>query len=384
VASRSRLLVAWVAVAVVAAGALSATGCGKKGPPLPPLRILPGPARDVQLRQVGTDVVLSAVLPQTTTDGSPLGEGMTVRVLRMKGTETLGVGSVSRRYLQRQFEKDAKVIAELKGADLKHVVWGGHLHFRDRDAYQAGRSPRPLRYLYALVIVDAEGRRSALSPPVQIEPHEPPPPPAALKATTAEGEIRLTWEPGGPPPKEPLFNVYRREAASPTLDEIPLNHSPITEPAYVDGSFRYGQTYRFAVRMVAGQVPPLRESTDSPEVEVTPVDVYPPQAPSGLAVAVEGGVIKLYWFPNSEPDLDAYRIYRRKSGEEEFALLGEARADEASFVDATASPGVRYDYVVTALDSSERHNESPRSEAQSETLPPKSGEPVPARPKGEG
>ncbi len=376
--SRPPLLLAGLAL-VASVCAFSAAGCGKKGPPLPPVRVLPGPAREVRVRQIGAEVVLSAVLPQARTDGSPLGEDTTVRILRMPGTATLGVGSVSRRYLQRQFEKGAKVVAALTGDALRQAAPGGRLRYRDRDVFEAGSSARALRYLYSLIIVDAQARRSVLSPPVQIEPHEPPPAPASLKATTAEGEIRLTWEAGGPVPKQPLFNIYRWEAANPNPADVPLNVSPVAELSYVDKSFRYGATYRFVVRTLASQTPPVRESADSPEVEVRPVDVYPPQAPTGLAVTVEGAVIKLYWFPNSESDLAGYRIYRRKAGEANFALLGETRADETSFVDVSASPGVRYDYVISAVDSAEPLNESVRSEERSETLPPAAA-PIPAEP----
>lgn len=51
-------------VGVVAAGA----GCGRKGPPLPPLRPVPGPATSVTARRIGSRVDIRFLIPTTNTD----------------------------------------------------------------------------------------------------------------------------------------------------------------------------------------------------------------------------------------------------------------------------------------------------------------------------
>ena len=48
---------------------LSAIGCGKKGPPLPPLRLLPSPVTELSARRAGPDVELRFVLPTTNMNG---------------------------------------------------------------------------------------------------------------------------------------------------------------------------------------------------------------------------------------------------------------------------------------------------------------------------
>jgi hypothetical protein len=181
--------------------------------------------------------------------------------------------------------------------------------------------------------------------------------------------VRLAWEAGAPAALEALYNVYRRRPGQEADAGAPINPEPLADPAYVDRDFRYGETYSYSARRLATADPPPRESQGSAEVEVTPRDVFPPHQPTGLAVSVEGRVIKLYWFPNEEADLAGYRVYRRAGPAAEFVLLGEASAAEPSFVDATAAPGVRYDYAVAAIDSASPPNESPRSQEQSETLP---------------
>jgi fibronectin type 3 domain-containing protein/predicted small lipoprotein YifL len=61
---------ALAAAALVAALALAA--CGKEGPPTPPLRAVPAPAKDLAVRQRGTHMLLSFTYPQTTPGGAAL------------------------------------------------------------------------------------------------------------------------------------------------------------------------------------------------------------------------------------------------------------------------------------------------------------------------
>ena len=349
-------------------------GCGKRGPPQPPLRVTPRPAQDLHVRQTGAEVVIEASLSLSLTDGTPLGPGAAVRVLRMRTTPTLRPGAVSSRYLMGVFQKEAKVVGTLTGKALQEAAADGRLVFRDPGALPEARQTRLLRFMYGIQVVDERGERSAFSLPVEIELAEPPASAVNLQVTTAEGEVRLVWESGDPSRTGELYNVYRRPAAQAGEPRVPLNLVPIVERSCVDTSFRYGETYRYSVRALSAPPPPLRESAPGAETEVRPLDVYPPKAPTGLAATVEGPVIKLYWFPNGEADLRGYRVYRRTSGGE-FELVGEAGAAETSFADATARKGVRYDYAVSAVDGAGPPNESARSEAQSEALPAETDKP---------
>ena len=217
-------------------------------------------------------------------------------------------------------------------------------------------------------VVDERGERSPLSVPLEILLAPPPMAPVGLRVETAEGEVRLSWESGGPEKTADLYNVYRRPKAQAEEPLAPLNAAPLSERVFVDTTFQYGETYRYSVRSLLQPPPPLRESVSSAETEVRPLDVYAPKAPTSLAAAAEGRAIKLYWFPNSEPDLRGYRVYRGE-GQGEFRVLGEVDAAETSFADATAARGVRYHYAVTAVDGATPPNESARSEEVSESLP---------------
>ena len=362
-ASRPRAL---VCVVLAAAAGLHAAGCGKKGPPLAPIRILPRPAQNVHVRQLGADVLLDATVSLNRTDDTPLGPEARAQIMRMRPSPTLKPSNVSVRYLMTVFQKQATVVAS--------VAVSGHFVYHDRsvlgDAPAAGTGAPAAampRYLYAVQLVDGHGQSSALSAVQEILLAPPPATPLRLKVETAEGEVRLAWESGAPDAKGELFNVYRRPGAQDEEPLVPLNTAPLSERTYVDARFTYGETYRYSVRALRQPPPPLRESVPCDEVEVLPLDVFAPKAPTGLAAAVEGQAIKLYWFPNSEPDVHGYRAYRREA-KGEYRLIGEVGGAETSFADTTAARGVRYYYEVTALDGATPPNESPRSAEVSESM----------------
>src|SRR5204863_712492 len=64
---RRRLLIA----GVIATLGL-ALGCGKQGPPLPPLRTVPAATQDLHVRQQGTRVLFELTYPKTTAGGQAL------------------------------------------------------------------------------------------------------------------------------------------------------------------------------------------------------------------------------------------------------------------------------------------------------------------------
>jgi len=284
-------------------------------------------------------------------------------------------------------------------------------------------APRLPRYLYALQVVEPKGRKSPLRSPSLIEVCPSPEAPTDLQLETAEGEVRLDWKPGaasaqaaapqaaapptvrppadparpatststtpssatpssattseGPPPADGAvpradsktsFNVYRRLKDELRDPEAPLNAVPLDAPSYIDRTFQYDVEYVYFVRTTTGDKNSTCESIAGPSVEVKPHDRFAPDAPTGLAVAAEGDVIRVYWFPNSEPDLGGYRVYRREGSSTETSFLADVPAIETSFIDSGAKRGVRYYYSVSAVDTAKPINESARSEEKTEML----------------
>jgi hypothetical protein len=367
----------WRRALVLAAAFLLAAGCGKKGPPLPPIRVVPAATGPLTLHQVGRDVLLAADLPGVRSDGTPVAGGV-VRVLRLEAAEGLRPGAVSDRYLVQQFERQAVEVASLDDHTLPAHVERGRLHFVDRNPAGSEAAPHVThRYLYGLQVVDANGARSPLRPPSYLEWTAPPDAPTGLKGEVAEGEVRLSWTPAAPaaPGAHPgsatagkKFAVYRREATA-REPESPVHPGLLDEPEYVDRTFQYDVDYVYTVRSVASDAAGAAESASSEPLALRPHDSFPPATPSGLAVAAEGDAIKVYWFPNTESDLAGYRVYRREEGPGEPARVAEVPPSETSWVDTETAPGVRYHYSVSAFDATTPANESARSEERSERRP---------------
>ena len=360
---------------VFIAGWLLGVGCGKKGPPLPPLKRGPDRITSVSARQEGNNVVLMGLLPEHSQDGGPVTPITEVRVFRLdRGGLVGGAGAASKsfqRSAMRQFTKDSRRVASLTGEALAAVRSGRRLTILDEKPLD-GPIPQGGKDLtYALTAVDAENRSSPLSPFAAIRVLPPPQPPVNLKAELSEKSIRLSWE--SPPAQvegeTPLYNVYRSEVEG-LYQDPPRNDRPLSTLFFEETSFTFGTHYSYVVRSVLVSGASSRESVNSSTLEVDPRDVYAPAAPTGLAVSAEAGVLKLFWFPNDETDLAKYKIYRSESETGEFVEIGTVPSTESSYVDQAVKPGVRYYYCLTAVDGAEPPNESSRSDIRGDRLPP--------------
>jgi fibronectin type 3 domain-containing protein len=279
----------------------------------------------------------------------------------------------------RQFTKDSQRVASLTGEELAAARSGRRLTIVDQKPTEGSIPQGGKDLTYALTAVDAENRSSPLSQFAAIRVMPPPEPPLNLKAELSEKSIRLSWE--APQPQAggeaTLYNVYRSEGEGPYPDN-PRNDHPLTTLFFEETSFTFGTHYSYVVRSVLVSGASSRESVDSSALEVDPRDVYAPAAPTGLAVSAEGGVMKLFWFPNDETDLAEYKVYRSESETGEFAEMGTVAPSESSYVDQAVKPGVRYYYCLTAVDNAEPPNESSRSDVRGDRIPPV----TPSAPKG--
>ena len=362
--------------------------CGKKGPPMPPLRRGPDRLASVSARQEGKGVVLTGLMPQHSQDGGPLAPIVEVRVWRLDRGGLTGFPGAQARSAQRvavrQFTKDAKRIATVEGEALAKALSGKRFDYLDPNPL-GGEIPQAGKDLtYALTAVDIEKRSSPLSSFATLRLLPPPMPPANMRSELSENAIRLFWEPPPPQAQEITvqFNVYRSETEGLFLDP-PRNPQPLAESSFEDTEFAFAKDYFYSVRSVAVSGKASRESEGSASIKVSPKDVYAPAAPTGFAVSAEGNVIKLYWFPNSETDLAGYRLYRSTSETEGFTELARPGAADSTYVDAAVEPGVKYYYSITAVDTAEPPNESERSEVRTDRIAPQApgnGKPPPGKP----
>lgn len=97
---------------------------------------------------------------------------------------------------------------------------------------------------------------------------------------------------------------------------------------------------------------------------VQPVDSVPPAKPTGLTGTIDStGVVTLSWKPNTDPDLQGYRIYRANQETEEFSQLTVSPQSGTGYRDSVGIKNLnpKVFYKISALDN--RENMSELSEA---------------------
>jgi hypothetical protein len=163
----------------------------------------------------------------------------------------------------------------------------------------------------------------------------------------------------------PRFNLY--EVNEGKTAEAPLNPAPLAAPTFPLGKPEWGRERCFAVRTVRRYGRVSIESEEAAQHCVTPIDTFPPAAPTGLRVVARPGAMSLIWNANSEEDLAGYVVLRGEAPGDKLQALTTAPIRETTFNDTTVKPGVRYVYAIVAVDRASPPNTSAQSPRQVET-----------------
>jgi hypothetical protein len=338
-------------VLALAAGPLGLLGCGKQGPPQPPLRDVPAPTRDLAIRQQGNRIVLDFAFPTLTPAGTALG-GLT-------GVEILGLTREAPSQgkpapLQpRELAAASGVQLRLETGDIAPATVGDRMIVALPIPDPLPQPPQA-RY-YAVRTIGPEGDLSEISNVVAIVPKAPP---AALDriSVTPVGEgVRVEWT-----GREGAagYNVYRRGAQERGYGP-PLQAAGAESTSYVDATPVFGQSYIYTVTAVAER-DPLIESAIGSEHEVRYQDRFPPPPPQDLVALAEGGQVRLIWRPAEGEEAAGYLVYRREQ-DGELRRITERPVQETEYQDAGVAGGRIYYYRVTAVDAL-GHESAPRNE----------------------
>ena len=178
------------------------------------------------------------------------------------------------------------------------------------------------------------------------------------------------------PPGPTTYNVYRDVSPDPFLLpmagatppwsaplQVPMTPPPGPATMMVDAA-EFGRTHCYTVRAQRGAV----MSDASPRTCITPIDIFPPGPPTGLAAVPSEGGISVIWEPNPELDLGGYLVLRREPGDATLRQLTPAPVAETRFRDTAVQAGRQYIYSVVALDTQlPLPNMSPESATVEET-----------------
>jgi hypothetical protein len=329
--------------ALVVAGALVAMpACGKRGPPLPPLRPVPDVVNSLTIHRRADAVVLRFLPPTRNQDGS--------EPLAFDHVEIFAVtlAADAPPPSEAQLRVDAHRIATLTPTATPAIT---ALQFV--DSVPASDDVR-----YYEVVPFATRRRGGVGSPILIVPlGTVPAAPVGADITYDQNTMTLTWTAAT---DATGYLVYR------TGEETPLPATPLKEPTF-STPVVFGTPVCFTVRAVQGTPPVLIESAPSAEVCRTPVDTFPPAAPAGLVALASPGAITLTWDAVTAADLAGYLVLRGEGSGDRLQPLMAAPLTETSFTDRTAVAGVRYFYEVVAVDTATPANRSTPSNRVEET-----------------
>ncbi|RBY95954.1 hypothetical protein DQ237_12550 [Blastococcus sp. TF02-8] len=186
-------------------------------------------------------------------------------------------------------------------------------------------------YTYAVQTHDTSGNWSvSSSPAVSATPTDltPPAAPTGLTGGRGDGRAGLSWTAN----TETDLAGYR-------LLRDGVEIASTTSTSYLDTGLVNDRSYVY--RVVAVDTHGNRSAASSP-VSVTPTDLTPPAAPTGLTAVRGDGQVALSWTPNSEPDVDRYQL--RRDGVTVATLTG------TSYVDTGLTNDTTYRYSVAAVD----------------------------------
>lgn len=299
-------------------------GCGYIGPPMAPTLDIPSDVRDLRAIEYGDKIQVSFTIPDLTTEG-----------LMLKSV--------------RSVQLFAGLAAPPSDAQYKVAASGPGPVEYDEAPVEAWLGKTIILGVRA---TGPKGRTSGWSNLVQLMVGPPLPAPTDLDAKNLKDGVGLTWKGAGP-----RYRVLRAAADGPVevLGET-------DKPEYLDGKAQFGASYKYRVLTLGSDT---YMSTVSDAAPVTPVDVFPPEVPMGVAATTGLNTIEVSWDRNTEPDFRGYNVFRSVDGGpfEKVADLIEA----PNFSDAKVESGKTYRYQVSAVDLI--GNESARSAPAAASLP---------------
>jgi hypothetical protein len=397
VAARFRVLESLAASVALAA---IFGGCASPGAPTERKPPVPQAVTDLSAEQSGNDVILAFTLPQEGVDGRVLDQVPSIEIFR-DFEPRVAAGQ------QKLAPPNPTLLLTIPPGMVDRYSNAGHvrvvsaLQSSDFTAHPDGA------VVYVVRTRVSPKRDSSNSNAVSLRLHPAADPIDDLKAEVTPSAVVLTWTPPqktivGPAASVGPYRIYRAELVpppsagasatpGPAVPATPAAKKPAAPPALVkigetdappfsDTQAIFGATYEYSVRSIVQYSDQPIESADSNLVTVTPRDIFPPAAPTGLViifVPAQGATpahLELSWSISPETDLAGYNVYRSEQADVPGTRQNTGLLIAPAFRDMNVQPGRRYFYSVTAVDRS--GNESPISGVASGGVPAE-GQPTP-------
>jgi hypothetical protein len=377
-----------------------ALGCGKKGPPLPPLIKLPTPPANFTAERRGGVVDLRFDVPAANTDNTRPANIARVDVYAMTSQKSLTEDQIVKQGIRvasvdvkAPKDPDKTIDEEESAADMevpegKGLDQGAIGHASEtlngaalvpvepkiekspglppapapRDGPLLPPRPAPLARAYVAIGVSTRDRKGPPSKRLLV-PLVPPPaaprpplvnydekaiavkwdavtPSASIQRPTAREE--LASRPLGAPGAPISYNVYDSKT------NAKLTAQPLADTTFSDQRIAWGEERCYIVRSLQALGDLRIESEASAPGCATLTDTFAPKAPANLQSSPVAGAISLIWDANTEPDLAGYIVLRGTSPQRLEPMFNDP-IQETIFRD-DVQPGIRFTYVVIAVD----------------------------------
>jgi hypothetical protein len=358
---------------LVVALAAAAIGCGKQGPPLPPLRNVPAPTKDLAVVQQGPRLLASFTYPTVTPAGTALAG---VSAVEVWSTSRPAPDGKAAPVDARSFGTLAKPLQRIAGADLTASTSGSRIDISfplppltvAASAPAAGAAPAapttppagaapatpptppgpmPLATYFAVRTYGQNGEPSDFSNVVPVVPQAPPAAPQQVTLTPRGDGIQVDWAPVAGTVAG--YNIYRRGAQERSNGK-PVHTAGAAEKSWLDNTARFGQSYIYSVTSLSQLQPPL-ESAIASVHEIKYVDRFAPPPPAELVALAEAARVRLVWRASEAEDVVGYIVYRREGDTGKFERVTAKPVESTEYLDTTVGSGKGYAYRVTAVDS---------------------------------
>jgi len=379
---------------------ICALGCGKKGPPLPPLVKLPTPPANFTAERRGGIVDLRFDVPSANTDNSRPANIARVEVYAMTSQQAVTEDQIIKQGVRvasvdvkAPKDPDKTIDEEESAADMEAPEGKG------LDQGAVGRAsetlngaalvpvqpkteksvglppppavldgpllpprPAPLARAYVAIGVSTRDRKGPPSKRLLVPLVPPPAAPRGALVTYDEKTIQVKWDavipsariqrptapgelasrPLGAPVAPITYNVYDSKTTA------KLTAEPLADTAFSDQRIAWGEERCYAVRSLQTLGDLRIESDAAAPACTTLTDIFPPKTPANLQSSPAAGSISLIWDANTEPDLAGYIVLRSTAGQR-LEPMFEDPIKETIFRD-DVQPGIRFTYVVVAVD----------------------------------
>ncbi len=374
-------------------------GCASPGEPSARKPPVPQAVSDLAASQYGNSVLLTFTVPQDSLAGNPLERPPTVEIFRDFQSDS-AAGE-----LHPVLPKHPTLLTTIPSDLVPQYTVRGQFRYLDRlDAADFTAHPNGAA-MYSVRTRVSSKKLSAQSNVAALRIYPAPEPISDLQGKVTPTAVVLTWTPPrktpvGPIPAVADYQIYRGEARAQSnstatshdgqtppasaglpgaVPPTPALQTPLVKigesasPSFSDTHAEFGKSYVYSVRSVIDYSSVTAESADSNFLTITPRDVFPPAAPTGLigifvpASPRVAAHVDLSWAVSPETDLAGYHVYRSEHAGVLGALLDAKLLLTPAFQDMNIASGSRYFYSVTAVDRS--GNESQPSSAVSVTVP---------------